>query len=368
MIKICFISLNSYPLFKKKSLGYFGGAEVQISRVVQYLAKNRRFLVSLVVADYGQKPKLKFGRLTLYTGMRHSFPFQIEVLRFLLTLKKVNADIYVERTANVKVGLVYLFCKLFKKKFIYMVAHDWDIHSNHNSFLKGLAQSCFVFGLKQANLIVAQTKQQQKQLRKYFDRPSILMRSVVRANKQVNKKINREIILWVGRADRWKRPKAFILLAKKLPGEKFVMICRQGNDRKFFNKTKQLAKLQPNLKWLEAVSYDDILGYFQQAKALVNTSMAEGFPNTFLQAGLAKIPILSLKVNPDNFIIKYNCGFWAKNSFPVLVKTCQSLINNQKLARHFGSNNFQYVKKFHSIKNVRLFTQILFNHFSRTID
>lgn len=364
-IKICFISLNSYPLFVKQSTGYFGGAELQISLLVKELVKDRNFQVSLICGDYNQPPTVRKKRLTIYKCFKKNRHSWWEAIRFLLTLKKINADVYVERTMNIKVGLVCLFCRIFQKKFVYMLSHDWDSTWQFKNYLQGLSKWWYYFGLKKAHLIIAQTQIQKRRLKKNFGLDSIVMRSLAVKPPSGRTPI-RHWLLWVGRADRWKRPEAFIYLAKKLPREKFVMICRQGNNREFYTKIKHLAQLQSNLEWLGAVSHDDIMGYFQQTKVLVNTSVAEGFPNTFLQAGAAKTPIVSLKVNPDNFINQYSCGFCANNNFQMLVKFCQTLLKTQGLIHQYGNNNYKYISQFHSLNNVRILTRVLLDNFGRT--
>lgn len=360
MTKICFISFNSYPLFIKNHLGYFGGAEVQISLIAKNLAKDKNFRVSLVVADYGQKSPLKLGPLMLYKGMRNFSFFPIELIRFLLTLKKINADVYVERTLNLKVGLVCLFCKLFKKKFVYMTAHSWDCQLNHGQYLKGLSKFSFNFGLKHADLIITQTKDQKNQLKNSFGLESFIMRSLV-TTKANNQTTHRRWLLWVGRADKWKRPEKFVQLAEKLPQSRFIMVCRQGNDQKFYLKIKKRAAKQTNLKFLEAVNHRDISHYFRQAKFYVNTSVAEGFPNTFLQAGQSKTPVVSLSVNPDQIINRFKIGYYCRHSFDELIRLCRLLNQQPNLGRIFGINNYRYVKKFHTLENIQIFKRSLEN-------
>ena len=41
-----------------------------------------------------------------------------------------------------------------------------------------------------------------------------------------------------------------------------------------------------------------------KSKILINTSSFEGFPNTFVQAWANGVPVISLKVDPDNIIKK----------------------------------------------------------------
>lgn len=315
-IKVCFISLRSYPLFNHKSKAYFGGAEVQISLLARELAKDKHFIVSVITGNYGQAAVMKKGRLKL---------FKTKLFDFFKILKLANADAYIERTINPKIILIYLFCRLFNKKFIYMVAHDWDL--NHKI-------------INLADLIIAQHQQQDE----FLKRNSTIMPSIVQLSS-MEKSLKRKYILWVGRADDWKKPLAFIELAKNYPQEKFLMICRSGQQ-------KTPASNLPNLKIIPQVSYSKIINVFRQAKFLVNTSDAEGFPNTFLQAGATGTPVLSFKVNPDHYLDKYHCGLVGQN--------LQKLLADPRKLKIMGKNHYDYVKKYHSLKNLKSFKQILY--------
>src|SRR3972149_1097638 len=102
-LKVCFISLNSYPLFIKNHPGYFGGAELQMSLIAKKLAQNKRFKINVVVSDYGQKSAVKTSQLILYRAFRKDKPFPWEAINFFWLLRKINADVYIERTLNPKV-------------------------------------------------------------------------------------------------------------------------------------------------------------------------------------------------------------------------------------------------------------------------
>lgn len=324
LIKVCFICLRSYPLFANKSSDYFGGAEVQISLLAKELAKDKHLDVNVINGNYDQPTIIKQGRLRL---------FKTRLFDFFRILKLVDADIYVERTINPKIILVYLFCRIFHKKFIYMVAHDWDL--NHQI-------------IKLADLIIVQHLQQQKSLKFH----SLVMPSLIKIDK-TKKSFRRKYILWVGRADEWKRPKEYINLAQRFSKEEFVMICRLGKNKKLFQAVKKLAESLSNLIFLTSVPYEEISDYFSQAKILVNTSAAEGFPNTFLQAGVTKTPVLSFKINPDNYINKYCCGRVGKQWF-------KSLLANPQELKKMGQAHYQYVKIHHNLKKLAQFKQILY--------
>ncbi|MFC1525135.1 glycosyltransferase, partial [Planctomycetota bacterium] len=110
------------------------------------------------------------------------------------------------------------------------------------------------------------------------------------------------------------------------------------------------AKQRPNLRFIEYVTQID--RYFNEAHVLVNTSEYEGFPNTFIQAAKNKTPLLSFKVNPDNFINRYQCGFCAEGNFDQMVGKLKALLENEALHNKMGENAFRYAKQYHDINKI----------------
>jgi glycosyltransferase involved in cell wall biosynthesis len=116
--------------------------------------------------------------------------------------------------------------------------------------------------------------------------------------------------LWVGRAVRWKRPELFLALACAFPDVPFVMVCpHEGGERDVYEETKRRAAEHPNVVFTGRVPFAHIDGYFRSALVYVNTSIAEGFPNTFVQAARAGTPIVSLDVDPDGVLEREAIGF-----------------------------------------------------------
>lgn len=299
---------------------------MQVSLLAQELAKDKEFKVSILQGNYGQPTVIKRGRLSLY---------KTRIFDFFNLLKKINADIYIERTINPKIFLVYIFCRIFQKKFIYMVAHDWDLSHRIINF---------------ADLIITQHSKQKtaKGFHHNIILPPLIRIDTMKSNSR------RKYIIWIGRADYWKKPLDFINLAKANPQERFIMVCRQGSNINLFNQLQKKASHLSNIKFLSGTPFFEINSFFLQSKLLVNTSIAEGFPNTFLQAGAARVPVLSFKVNPDNYIIKYHCGQIGSKQF-------KKILNNPDKLRIMGQNHYQYVKKHHSLENINIFKQCLFN-------
>jgi glycosyltransferase involved in cell wall biosynthesis len=164
----------------------------------------------------------------------------------------------------------------------------------------------FSWSLKKAKQVIVQNEIDKENLQRLMDVASIVIRNGQRLVKLGNRK--RDTVLWVGRSSHLKRPELFITLAQSTPDEKFTMVCQEATGDENYEQLRAKAKDVDNLQFIEAVPFEQINDYFQQAKVFVNTSESEGFPNTFVQACNCATPILSLKVNPDDFINKHNCG------------------------------------------------------------
>ena len=72
-----------------------------------------------------------------------------------------------------------------------------------------------------------------------------------------------------------------------------------------------------NIKIIDFVDFHKIDEYFKKARVFVNSSIEEGFPNTFIQACKNKTPIVSLDVNPDNFIDNHEVGVFCNGILDV---------------------------------------------------
>jgi hypothetical protein len=359
--KICFISPHAYALFNPKINSTFGGAEVQMSLISKAISKNKNFDVNLMVADYGQKDIEKFEKVKIWNSMNLNNTTFNQAKSFFKVFKKINADVYIQRTLTRFSGLIAIYCKLTKKKFIYMVANDGETDESHrlySTFLnKILSRLVFRFAKK----IIVQNQYQKKALeKKYNPEKIILIKSLYNMHKPIFKK--KENILWVGRLDnQYKRPEIFLKLANQFPDEKFVMISpiADGQEKTFKNIKKTALKIK-NLEFIEYVPFKNIQKYFDNAKIFVNTSIQEGFPNTFIQAGMGKTPILSLNVNPNKFITKYNCGYYCNNSYENIVKNLKKLLKNKNDLKNKGNNVFIYVKNNHDInKKIMEMTKLL---------
>ena len=72
----------------------------------------------------------------------------------------------------------------------------------------------------------------------------------------------------------------------------------------------------------------------------------------FIQAAKNQTPIISLNVNPDNFLNLYECGFYCNDNLNELIQNLKILLEDQELYNRYAHNCFEYVKRNHDIQQV----------------
>ena len=120
-----------------------------------------------------------------------------------------------------------------------------------------------------------------------------------------------------------------------------IVIIGQPTDNKSKKIYKRLQKIE-NVVLTGRLNHKETIQLIASAKALINTSNFEGFPNIFLEAWAVGVPVISLKVNPGNVIDKYSLGI-----------CCGDLNKMKKSIEFYGAGNIHkeklisYVSEFH---------------------
>jgi glycosyltransferase involved in cell wall biosynthesis len=347
-IKVCFVSPKSYPLFERSAEGVFGGAEVDLYMLGTELAKDGNFEVSFVAADYGQDDERQIEGVRVVKSLDFDRNSLVGAIRIWRALKRADADIYVIKTASPGVPLVAMFCRLKRRAFVYRTAHKRECDGTYlkEHFVLGRA---FAWSLRRARKVFAQNVSDAEGLKE-----TIGVESVVVANGHRLGPVGeseRDSILWVGRSAEFKRPEKFIALARKFAPERFVMICQRATGDKDYEQLVRKVKIVPNIEFHERVGFDKIDGFFVRAKVFVNTSDAEGFANTFIQACRAGTAILSLNVNPDNFLDKFGCGVCCGGSVDKLAQELKVMLEEDSYGE-LGRNGRKYAEENHDIAKI----------------
>ena len=354
--KICFVSTLAYALYNPKCKETFGGSEVQCYLLAKEFAKHKEFDVHVVVGDFGQKAIEKYDGVSVhksYQLKKNMLNYAKAPLKLFGLLRKINPDIVIQRSAAPESGICAAYSKLHKKKFIYSVAHDMDVNGEFAS--KGLVGKMYNYGISNADTIIFQNEDQVKHYSKWKLKGKKMKNSIViKTGYEVPKlkKQKKDHILWVSRSDTWKRPEVFIELAKQFPKTKFTMIMQKSSESNIWKKYSKQAQKLSNMTFIEKVPFAEIQKYFNSAKLFVNTSKYEGFPNTFIQSCIGSTPIVSLNVNPDNFLGKHKCGIFCENSIDELHKGVELLLKNENIYKELSIKCNNYAKKHHEMSQI----------------
>ena len=361
-MKICFVAGDIYPcLAKKSAIKTIGGAQLQQIFIGKGL-RDRGHDVSYITLDYGQDEGEIIDGLKIIKsykpaeglfGIRFYYP---RLYKIWQALKRANADVYYVRCAGFLTGVLAVFCKMYNKRYVFAGASDTDFIPQQVRLPILRDKILYKYGLRNAHGIIAQSNKQKNLLLKHF----MLTCSVIRNFSPYSPKqlpmSNRNYILWVSTIRTLKRPLQFIKLAEAFPSEKFVMIGgpSSGKEVSLFDVIQKRAEQVKNLSFLGFQFLEVTESYFDRCKIFVNTSVHEGFPNTFLQAWRRGIPVISY-VDPDHVISKNRLGF-VVTSEQQLHKALSDFLSNPLLE---NGSILDYFTKNHSSEIIEQYCLLL---------
>jgi glycosyltransferase involved in cell wall biosynthesis len=362
MMKVCIVSPKVYGLFSGQyyTRGMFGGSEVQLFFLAKELSR-QNYQTCFITANYGQPAVKTIDKIKLYRSFSYfENPF-FGFIKLVRCLYITKSDIYIQQALSPMSGIIALYCLLFRKKFVYWVASDIETDGSLLEKLSFPAAFLSRLALNLSHHIIAQNSFQFNNLRKKFEAKLHLIKNGLPIPEGTPEKNN--TILWVGRCEKLKKPEVFIRLATYFPQNNFVMICPPAlNQEEYFDKIKKEASKVNNLYFLDFVRYQDISQYFEKSIVFVNTSDYEGFPNTFIQAAYNRNAILSLEVDPDQFIEKYECGICCKNSAKKPESALAEILSEKEKLAYYAENSFAYCLQNHDYqKNTQEFIKKIMN-------
>ncbi len=368
-IKVCFISPLGHGLYQPDSGSAFGGAEVQFFLLSRELAMDQAFHVS-VLTTVGERPGAEqHGRLTVvkrqargrlsvkpypegpgtfgvWRGYAAAFWDMWKVLR------DIGADCYLHAGAGVEVGAYALICRLLRRRFIYVVASSVDL-THPNGKVKGPLRWLYPMGLRLSDAVVCRSYEQQASLRARYGLEGVLIRTghqLPTPYPGTRKREEQSAILWVGRIHPVKQPEMFLDLAERFPNEHCVIIAMPDSSHEdLWRHVQRRAAMLPNVTLYERIPWESINSHFKQAKLFLNTSRHEGFPNTFVQAAVHGIPILSWTVDPDGVLSREGIGMCAEGSFERLATSVRQGCASPSQLAEMGRRAEAYARREHDL-------------------
>jgi glycosyltransferase involved in cell wall biosynthesis len=307
------------PLLQEGASVPAGGAETQIVLMSKLLAAHG---MRVALAAFDEHPEglpdeidgVMILRRPPYRPRPRPIRHYRELATLWRTLARVDAHVIVQRSSGAQTGLVALYARATRRRFVYSAANLVDFTPER--WLKHRRELLlYRLGIRWADALIAQTEEQQELCRERFERDCVLIRSVAEAAERTDDAP--QAFLWIGRVVWYKQPLAYVELARALPEIPFWMVGvpdpgPEGDE--LFVRLEEAAKSTPNLQLLAPRPRAALGPLIRQAVAIVNTSEFEGLPNTLLEGWARGVPALVLSHDPDGLIERHQLGGFAAGS------------------------------------------------------
>jgi glycosyltransferase involved in cell wall biosynthesis len=345
---ICFVNSDNYPVLNPEyGDRYIGGESVQQTLLAKEFVRSG-WNVSMVCEDFGQPDGEIIDGIKVWKTYESNSG--IPVFRFFYprlystwrALSRAKADAYFQSCAGVTTGIVAKFANVKKKKMIFRVAHDTDCIRGEQLIRFARDRRIYEYGLREAGVISSQSEVQKRLLEENYGLDSIVTNMVVEIPEDSARSHKDIDVLWVNNLRDFKRPDIVCDIARRMPDISFTMI---GGAVSGFEKLHEdiiaESRTIPNLNYIGAVPYHEVNAYFARCKLFLNTSDSEGFPNSFLQAWIRHVPVVSY-FDPDSIISSREFGV-SPDSTEDACNTISKLVKDDTQRRIMGDRAAEYV-------------------------
>lgn len=333
---ICFVALNCYNLIaNRQEIEHIGGAEVQQLLMARWLVEHG-YDVSFVTLDHGQPANERIDGIRVFKaydkkkgvpGIRFVYPRWTGIWS---ALHRADADIYYQRCAGAETGQTALWCRLNKRKFMFGAANDGDLLRNLPYLPNRREKYLFRLGLHLADKVITQTNNQRGILKDNFGIASTVLRNsggAATASQRENSSNKR--VLWVGRFIPLKRLEWLLDVAKSSPDFEFDVVGSGDLQSEYVSDLIRRANQLTNVHLHGRVPYPKMAEFYDRCDLVCSTSETEGFPNVYIEAWAAGIPVLT-SFDPDGVIEKSGAG-WVRNSVDEYIHILTEIASNNDI-------------------------------------
>jgi glycosyltransferase involved in cell wall biosynthesis len=349
---ICFVSLNNFAtLVDNPAYGHIGGAEMQQAIIGRELIK-RGYKVSFITLDHGQSDGVEVDGIRIVKA--YDPKAGTPVLRFLhprisslwRAMKRADADVYYQRTSDSVTSIVAAFCRRHRRRFVFAVAADADCIRSLPYCTARHERVLFRWGLRRADVVVAQTLRQKELLRKNFGLDSTVIPNCTLDHERCLSAPDAvpsspgNHVLWIGSFSPVKRLELLLDVAERCQGLHFDVVGDGPGESEYVHRLRSRARTLPNVHLHGRTPHARVQQLYQQTAVLLCTSSAEGLPNTFLEAWSHGVPVVTT-FDPDGMIGRQGLGRVGAD-VPELVAGIQELLDSPERWRETSTRGRQW--------------------------
>ena len=342
-----------------------GGAELQIALLAKSLVRIGHEVVILdhsVKEDYVTKDGIKIISINGWNkGIKFLRLFTHRLPNLYKSLINQKADIYYCRMRDFRHIVAVWAAHQVKAKFIYAIADGLDalglLRRCKYEYLTNIGGLWWFFNiisieilypkiLHKSDCVFVQHEGQRKVLQdKRID--SIIFPNLFDTHNSpsIPTRPNGTGYIYVGSIAKNKGFKAFYEVVKRTPTTSFNIV---GQPRdKLGNRYYKQLKSYSNVYLHGRLSHSETIALISNSKALISTSLIEGFPNVFIEAWACGIPVLSLYVDPGNVLENEKLGRIYNGDLDKLINELPSF----KVDENFPTRAMTYVEQNHILND-----------------
>jgi len=319
-----------------------GGTEVMTDLIARHLADH--FAVTVLVdgpaptpgrsgplAGQQGPPGVAIATAPLLAALQGPGP--LAAWRFLRevnrALVRLQPDLVYAHTTGMEIAAASWYARRHRAASVYHWGADTDRHGLVTPGPPGLA-ALFLWGRRHADLQVCQTDQQFLSLPAAERARAMVLPNPLNTKLPLRRSTGGHV-LWVARIVPNKRPDLFLGTAQRLPTRRFVMAGEPSSPEDRANLERGL-RTTPNVDWVGQADAGKLADLYAGAQCLLNTSDVEGFPNTFLEACAAGVPVVSLRCDPNGILQHQGAGRFLGGNVAGLAEAVEGLYDAARWA------------------------------------
>ena len=347
---------------------FMGGSQFQAKLLIEHLMASDEYEITYIAhrtqsgyesASHRVRTTRGWRRLRRYTDLSES----VSLYR---TLRALQPDLIYQRAASGFTGVAAYYAKRHHCPMVWHVASDMEVAPfegalRFRTLPKWAEKKAIEYGLRNASDIVVQTENQRALLAAHYGRTdATVIRNFHPQPESVAPKGERFRVIWVANLNPIKQPEVFLALAGRLQDAPITFSIVGGpstNPSWQAEMDGQIAAC-PNVEYLGQLDQDAVNKELAASHLLVNTSKLEGFSNTFIQAWLRGVPVVSLSVNPDG-LLDGTMGECAGGSVDRLVELVADFASDHSRLNALSQHVAEVSRKRFSMRNATLLADVL---------
>ncbi|MCM2285987.1 MAG: glycosyltransferase family 4 protein [Desulfobacula sp.] len=277
------------------------------------------------------------------------YPYAKSLYRELASIKP---DIIYQRAGLSLTGVSAHFARQNRCRCVFHIANDNDVENVTYKWHKPWVlpeQILLHYGIRHTDTIIAQTLFQAELLKKNYGRNAVIIPNGHAVPEDIHKPSKPISVLWIANWKPVKQPEFFVQMVQALGSVKevrFIMLGRTEGYERLVGRAREAG-----IDVRGEVPNEEVNRLLAESHILVNTSRQEGFSNTFIQAWMRRVPVVSLSVDPDNILRDKKLGLCA-GEFQGLVHDLKALLENEGLRESMGIKAWEYAIANHSLANM----------------